>query len=77
MMDDVLDQASSVYGRLVNQNSTLKGAKKKMLDVASVLGLSSSLVGSIERRHQTDKYIVYALMAFTLFLIFGLYKLIL
>ena len=50
MLDGVLDQGRATLEQMKKQNFTLKNAKKKMLDVANVMGLSSSLVGVIDRR---------------------------
>ncbi|RHY05989.1 hypothetical protein DYB28_000105 [Aphanomyces astaci] len=42
-----------------DQRSRLKGVHRKVLDVASHLGLSGSLLRVIERRETADKWIVY------------------
>lgn len=59
MLDQMLGQGRSTLDQMRNQNVTLKNAKRKMLDVANVMGLSSSLVGVIDRRQTVDKWIVY------------------
>jgi len=48
MMDDILAQGRATYGNLVNQNTTLKNARKKLLDAANAIGVSSSLVNIID-----------------------------
>jgi Golgi SNAP receptor complex protein 2 len=59
MLDSMLGQGQSTLDQMRKQNNVLKNAKRKMLDVANVMGLSSSLVGVIDRRQTVDKWIVY------------------
>lgn len=75
MLDNALEQGQNILGNLVNQNKTLKGAKRKLLDAANVMGVSASLVSVIDRRHTTDKWIVYGCMLLTLFVLFSLWYL--
>ena len=46
-------------GALRDQRSVLKGAHRRVLDIASSLGVSSSLMRIIERRTTGDRIIVY------------------
>ena len=55
---------------LKEQNSALKFIKTKMLNVTNSLGLSNTLIRMIERRNQSDKFILYGGMVFTLFIMF-------
>eukprot|EP00419_Tripos_fusus_P022180 CAMPEP_0172708488 /NCGR_PEP_ID=MMETSP1074-20121228/51142_1 /TAXON_ID=2916 /ORGANISM="Ceratium fusus, Strain PA161109" /LENGTH=223 /DNA_ID=CAMNT_0013531471 /DNA_START=69 /DNA_END=740 /DNA_ORIENTATION=- len=74
-LDDVLGQSRAILGNLINQNSMLKTAQKKLLDAANALGVSNSLVGVIDRRHTADKWLVYGGMVLTLFVLFSLWYL--
>lgn len=64
-MDDLLGSGSSILNGLRDQRSTLKGAQKKMLDVANMLGLSNTVMRIIERRATQDKFIMIGGMLFT------------
>lgn len=75
MMDDVLGQGGQVFSNLLQQNQTLKLARKKLLDAANVIGVSSSLVNVIDRRQTGDKWLVYGGMVLTLFVLFSLWYL--
>ena len=55
MMDAMLDQGRATLDQMKNQNFTLKAAKRKMLDIGTKIGLSSSLVGVIDRRHRAGE----------------------
>lgn len=74
-LDEVLDQAGSILGNLVNQNKVLKNARRKLLDAASSFGVAQSLVNVIDRRQTGDKWLVYGGMALTLFILFSLWYL--
>ncbi|CAL1134830.1 unnamed protein product [Cladocopium goreaui] len=74
-LDEVLDQARSILGNLVNQNKVLKNARRKLLDAASSFGVAQSLVNVIDRRQTGDKWLVYGGMALTLFILFSLWYL--
>lgn len=75
MLDEALGTGRSILDSLVGQNSMLKGAKKKLLDAANVMGVSSSLVQIIDRRQTGDKWLVYGGMSLTLFLLVSLWYL--
>ncbi|CAE7196415.1 bos1 [Symbiodinium natans] len=74
-LDEVLEQAGSIFGNLVNQNKVLKNARRKLLDAANSIGVSQSLVNVIDRRQTGDKWLVYGGMALTLFILFSLWYL--
>lgn len=69
-LDLLLENASGVIGGLQNQYSILKKARTKMLDVASTLGLSNTVMRLIERRTTQDKWIFWTGVVITLFVIF-------
>jgi Golgi SNAP receptor complex protein 2 len=74
-LDEVLESGKGILDSLVGQNKILKGARKKLLDAANVMGVSNSLVKVIDRRQTGDKYLVYGGMAFVLFLLLSLFYL--
>ena len=49
-MDDLLGSGSSILKNLQEQRVTLKGVQKRILDVASTLGLSNTLIRLIDKR---------------------------
>lgn len=59
MVDEFNDLAGQVLGALRGQRGVLKGAHRKVLDVATTLGMSNSLMRMIERRSTGDKILVY------------------
>ncbi|OWF50034.1 Golgi SNAP receptor complex member 2-like [Mizuhopecten yessoensis] len=64
-MDNLLGSGNSIIDNLRDQRVTLKGAHKKMLDVANVLGLSNTVMRLIEKRSYQDKYILFGGMVVT------------
>lgn len=74
-LQQILDQGSATLGNIVDQNKVLKNVKRKVLDAASSLGISKSLVGVIDRRNQEDKWLVYGGMVLTVFVLFSLWYL--
>lgn len=59
MVDEFTDLAGSVLGSLRQQRGVMKSAHRKVLDVASTLGMSNTLMRMIERRTVGDKILVY------------------
>ena len=55
----MLNTSSAILGNLREQGGTLKGAKKKVLDVMTYLGLSNTVLRLIEKRTYQDKFIFY------------------
>uniref|UniRef100_A0A0A9YXC4 Golgi SNAP receptor complex member 2 n=1 Tax=Lygus hesperus TaxID=30085 RepID=A0A0A9YXC4_LYGHE len=64
-VDDLLMSGSSILENMRDQRNTLKGARRRMMDIANTLGLSNSTMRFIERRAVQDKYILVAGMAVT------------
>uniref|UniRef100_A0A4W3HRE2 Golgi SNAP receptor complex member 2 n=1 Tax=Callorhinchus milii TaxID=7868 RepID=A0A4W3HRE2_CALMI len=64
-MDDLLGSGSSVLNGLREQRMTLKGAQKKVLDVANMLGMSNTVMRLIEKRAFQDKFIMISGMVVT------------
>ncbi|XP_068220703.1 Golgi SNAP receptor complex member 2 [Palaemon carinicauda] len=65
-VDDMLGIGTSVLQGLRDQGSTLKGAHKRVLDLANTLGLSNTVMRMIERRSTQDKYILFGGMVLVL-----------
>jgi|TARA_B110001469_G_C9494076_1_gene247069 Golgi SNAP receptor complex protein 2 len=59
----------AVLGSLGEQRSSLKGVQRKVLDIASTLGVSNSVLRAIESRQFWDKMLVYGGMLLTLALL--------
>lgn len=64
----------SVLENLKTQRLTLKGAQRKILDLANTLGLSNTVMRLIERRTYQDKFILYGGMILTLVIMFLIWK---
>lgn len=65
-VDDLLGVGTTVLQGLREQGSTLKGAHKRVLDLANTLGLSNTIMRMVERRSTQDKYILFAGMVLVL-----------
>ncbi|XP_050724001.1 Golgi SNAP receptor complex member 2-like [Eriocheir sinensis] len=65
-MDEMLGAGRSILEGIQDQGMTLKGARKKVLDLANTLGLSNTVMRMIERRSTQDKYILFAGMVIVL-----------
>ncbi|TRY71505.1 hypothetical protein TCAL_10134 [Tigriopus californicus] len=64
-IDDMLSQGAQMLENLRDQRGTMKGIHKKMMDIASTLGMSNTVMGLVERRQQGDKYILIGGALFT------------
>ena len=64
-LDDLLSHGGAMLDSLREQREGLKGIQRKMLDVASTLGMSSTVMRLIERRQEGDKWILFGGMAVT------------
>lgn len=62
----MLGAGRSILESIQDQGMTLKGARKKVLDLANTLGLSNTVMRMIERRSTQDKYILIAGMLIVL-----------
>ncbi|BES97584.1 unnamed protein product [Nesidiocoris tenuis] len=65
-VDDLLMSGSSILDNMREQRSKLKGAHKRMMDIANTLGLSNTTMRFIERRAYEDKYVLFGGMVITL-----------
>jgi Golgi SNAP receptor complex protein 2 len=68
-VDDMLSTGNNIMSSLKFQRDILKGAKSRMLNVGSTLGLSDHTIRLIERRLDEDKYIMFGGMFVTLCII--------
>jgi len=59
---------------LANQREMLKGTQKRVLDMLTTLGVSSSTIRIIERRNAVDKIIVFGGMALTSLCLYAMYR---
>ena len=73
-LDRMIAHGEDTLTNLKEQNSALKFIKTKMLNVTNSLGLSNTLIRMIERRNQSDKFVLYGGMVFTLFIMFLIVK---
>ena len=73
-MDELLVSGGSVLSNLREQRVTLKGAHKKILDIANTLGLSNTVLRLIERRTTQDKFILYGGMILSVIIMFLIWK---
>lgn len=64
-IDDLIAHGGSVLENLRSQRVTLKGARRRMLDLVNNLGMSSTLMRVIERRGSEDRLILFGGMALT------------
>eukprot|EP00744_Colponema_vietnamica_P023313 GILI01033705.1.p1 GENE.GILI01033705.1~~GILI01033705.1.p1 ORF type:complete len:228 (+),score=25.06 GILI01033705.1:48-686(+) len=76
LTDEYIAHGRNILNSLSDQKDKIKGAQRKVLDVANSLGLSSSLLRIIDRRHQMDRWLVYGGMIVTLIVLWGSYKLV-
>ena len=63
---------SATLDQLKNQRGSLKGVRKRMLDIGNTLGLSSTVMRMIDKRGTQDKCIVYGEMILPVLLCFYL-----
>jgi len=73
-IDELIEHGSGILGNLKDQRETLKGAHKRILDVANYLGLSNTIIRLIERRTTQDKFILYGGMIVTCIIMFLFWK---
>ncbi|XP_064597338.1 Golgi SNAP receptor complex member 2-like [Liolophura sinensis] len=73
-MDNLLGSGHSIINNLKEQRITLKGAHKKLLDLANTLGLSNTVMRLIEKRTYQDKYILFGGMIVTCIIMYLVVK---
>ena len=73
-MDNLIGSGHSIMDNLREQRVSLKGAHKKMLDIANTLGLSNTVMRLIEKRTYQDKYVLFGGMIITCVIMFLIWK---
>lgn len=73
-MDNIIDQTRATLSNLRVQGLNLKNVQKKMISLGNMLGLSSTVIHSIERRTASDWWFLFGGMVVTLIIMFILYK---
>lgn len=68
-VDEMLHTGANALESLRNQRMTLKGAQRRIMDMANTLGLSNHTMKLIERRVKEDKVLLLLGMAVTLVVI--------
>lgn len=68
-VDEMLHTGANALESLRNQRLTLKGAHRRVMDMANTLGLSNHTMRLIERRVREDKVILILGMVITLLVI--------
>lgn len=58
-IDELLASGSNIIGSLRDQRGMLTGVQRRMGELANTLGLSSSIMGLIEKRIYSDKIILF------------------
>lgn len=66
MAGSILATGKDTLRSLVGQRDTLRGTRRKVLDVLNQAGIDQGIIRRIERRDRADMLLVYALMALLL-----------
>lgn len=75
-IDELLSSGSNIIGSLRDQRGLLTGVKRRMGELANTLGLSSSIMGLIEKRIYSDKIILFGgMLLFTCCILLFMYYL--
>jgi len=74
-VDDLLDQGQAMLETLRDQRETyLKGFQRKMKDIAATVGMSTTVMGLVQRRQEGDKYVLFGGMVATCIVMLLVYK---
>ncbi|KAJ8734801.1 hypothetical protein PYW08_014051 [Mythimna loreyi] len=65
-VDEMLHTGSNILETLKYNRETIKGAHRRLIDLANTLGLSNATISLIERRVSQDKYVLFGGMFVTL-----------
>jgi hypothetical protein len=68
-VDDILQSGAGILENLRDQRMTIKGAHRRLYDIANTLGLSNTTMRFIERRAYQDQFILFGGMVVTLIVI--------
>lgn len=69
MVNNYIAIGQETLSNLMSQKERLKGVQKTTFDMLNYLGISNSLMRSVERRDKIDKWFVYIGMILILLLI--------
>jgi len=72
-LDDIMGMGDAIMESLRGQRSRLEGSSSRLESMAATLGISNSLVKTIQRTEWLDAKLVYAGMAITTLLLLGLW----
>ncbi|KAG0720184.1 Golgi SNAP receptor complex member 2 [Chionoecetes opilio] len=73
-VDEMLGAGMSILQSMRDQGTVLKGARRRVLDLANTLGLSNTVMRLIEHRSTQDKYILFGGMVFVLLCLYLLLR---
>ena len=68
-LDALQEHATASLSALMSQRASLKGVQRKVRDMAATLGLSNSVIRTIESRQFWDKMLVWGGMLTTVWLL--------
>ncbi|XXG65345.1 hypothetical protein AAC387_Pa05g3067 [Persea americana] len=74
MLDEAYATGVAVLSKYAEQRERLKSAQRKALDILNTVGLSNAVLKLIEKRHRVDKWVAYAGMFFTLFVVYVFWR---
>jgi Golgi SNAP receptor complex protein 2 len=70
MVNEYLQIGQDTLNNLMEQKDRLKNIQRGALDILNYLGISNSMMRTVERREKVDRYIVFAGMFFITILLF-------
>jgi len=73
MVNSYLEVGQETLSELFSQRDRVKGVQRKVFDMMNYLGISNSIMKSVEKREAFDKWIVYIGMLFITALVFVLW----
>ena len=73
MINEYIATGQETLANLIGQKERLKSIQRKVFDILNYLGISNSIMKSVERRESVDKWIVYGGMLLVLLLIVFIY----
>jgi golgi SNAP receptor complex member 2 len=74
VVSSLIENASASMSELASQREMLKGTQRRVLDMLTTLGVSSSTIRVIERRNVVDRAIVFGGMVVVTFCLFLLWR---
>lgn len=74
VVSNLLENASASMAELASQRELLKGTQRRVLDMLTTLGVSSSTIRVIERRNVVDRAIVFGGMGVVTVCLFFLWR---